>query len=254
MTTDIASAHSELGLRSSYATNKTTIASWLLSTDHKRIAILYFVATSLALALGGLFALLLRIEHLTPGPTIMTGSSYNRLFTLHGVTMVWLFMIPSIPTTFGNFLLPLQVGARDVAFPRLNLLSFWIYVLGALFVLAAMWLGALDTGWTFYTPYSAQSPSAVVPTVIGIFIVGWSTILTGINFIVTVHTMRARGVGWMRLPLLTWALYGTSIIQVLATPVLGRIADGGLILDFRCLTDEAGFLSVLSILNRDALA
>src|SRR6478735_6852359 len=221
MTTAVAPAASEPRLGKSYASEKTTVFSWLLSTDHKRIGILYFVATSLALALGGLFALLLRIEHLTPGPTIMTGSSYNRLFTLHGVTMVWLFMIPSIPTTFGNFLLPLQIGARDVAFPRLNLLSFWIYVVGALFVLAAMWLGALDTGWTFYTPYSANSPSAVVPTVIGIFIVGWSTILTGINFIVTVHTMRARGVGWMRLPLLTWALYGTSIIQVLATPVLG---------------------------------
>ena len=135
--------------------------------------------------------------------------------------MVWLFMIPSIPATFGNFLLPIQIGASDVAFPRLNLLSFWIYVLGALVVLVAMWLGALDTGWTFYTPYSARSPSAVVPTLIGIFIVGWSTILTGINFIVTVHSMRARGVGWMRMPLFTWALYGTSIIQVLATPVLG---------------------------------
>jgi cytochrome c oxidase subunit 1 len=205
----------------SYATEQQTIRSWLLSTDHKRIGVLYFVATSLALALGGSFALLLRIEHLTPGPTIMTALTYNRLFTLHGVTMVWLFMIPSIPATFGNFLLPMQIGARDVAFPRLNLLSFWIYVLGALVVLAAMWLGALDTGWTFYTPYSAQSPSAVVPTLIGIFIVGWSTILTGINFIVTVHTMRARGVGWMRMPLFTWALYGTSIIQVLATPVLG---------------------------------
>ena len=221
MTTAVAPAASEPRLGKSYASEKTTVFSWLLSTDHKRIGILYFLATSLALTLGGLFALLLRIELLSPGPTIMTGSSYDRLFTLHGVTMVWLFMIPSIPTTFGNFLLPLQIGARDVAFPRLNLLSFWIYVVGALFVLAAMWLGALDTGWTFYTPYSANSPSAVVPTVIGIFIVGWSTILTGINFIVTVHTMRARGVGWMRVPLLTWALYGTSIIQVLATPVLG---------------------------------
>ncbi|MEO7037698.1 MAG: cbb3-type cytochrome c oxidase subunit I [Polyangiaceae bacterium] len=195
--------------------------SWLLSTDHKRIGVLYFVATTFSLALGGVFALLLRIEHLTPGPTIMTALTYNRLFTLHGVTMVWLFMIPSIPATFGNFLLPIQIGATEVAFPRLNLLSFWIYVLGALVVLGAMWLGALDTGWTFYTPYSAKSPSAVVPTLIGIFIVGWSTILTGINFIVTVHTMRARGVGWMRMPLFTWALYGTSIIQVLATPVLG---------------------------------
>ena len=221
MTTAAEAVHSIPAPAASYATEQKTIRSWLLSTDHKRIGVLYFVATSLALALGGVFALLLRIEHLTPGPTIMTALTYNRLFTLHGVTMVWLFMIPSIPATFGNFFLPIQIGASDVAFPRLNLLSFWIYVLGALVVLGAMWLGALDTGWTFYTPYSAQSPSAVVPTLIGIFIVGWSTILTGINFIVTVHTMRARGVGWMRMPLFTWALYGTSIIQVLATPVLG---------------------------------
>jgi cytochrome c oxidase subunit I len=205
----------------SYAVVHTSVGSWLLSTDHKRIGVLYFVATTLALALGGAFALLLRIEHLTPGPTVMSATTYDRLFTLHGVTMVWLFMIPSIPTTFGNFLLPLQIGAREVAFPRLNLLSFWIYVLGACVVLLSMWLGAIDTGWTFYTPYSAHSPSAVVPTVIGIFIVGWSTIITGVNFIVTVHTMRAKGMPWMRVPFFTWALYGTSIIQVLATPVLG---------------------------------
>jgi len=207
--------------RPSYAAARATVTSWLFSTDHKRIGVLYFVATTAALGLGGVFALLLRIEHLTPGPTLVDQTTYSRLFTLHGITMVWLFLIPSIPTTFGNFLLPLQIGAREVAFPRLNLLSFWIYVFGAAWVLIAMWLGAIDTGWTFYTPYSTQSPSAVVPTLIGIFIVGWSTILTGINFIVTVHTMRARGVTWMRVPLFTWAMYGTSIIQVLATPVLG---------------------------------
>jgi cytochrome c oxidase subunit 1 len=205
----------------SYLTAQTSVGSWLLSTDHKRIGILYFFATTLALALGGAFALLMRIEHLSPGPTIMGAMTYNRLFTLHGITMVWLFMIPSIPAAFGNFFLPLQIGATEVAFPRLNLLSFWIFVVGVVFVLVSLWLGALDTGWTFYAPYSAKSPSAVVPTLLGIFIVGWSTIINGINFIVTVHTMRARGVAWMRLPLFTWALYGTSIIQVLATPVLG---------------------------------
>ncbi len=204
-----------------YVTARTTLGSWLLTTDHKRIGILYFFATSLALALGGLFALLIRIEHLTPGPTIVSAESYDRLFTLHGITMVWLFMIPSIPAAFGNFLLPLQVGATEVAFPRLNLLSFWIYVLGAACVLGAMWFGGLDTGWTFYTPYSTHTASALVPTLIGIFIVGIATIITGVNFIVTVHTMRAKGVTWMRLPLFTWSLYGTSIIQVLATPVLG---------------------------------
>ncbi|HET9933437.1 MAG TPA: cbb3-type cytochrome c oxidase subunit I [Polyangiaceae bacterium] len=204
-----------------YVGAKTSVRSWLLSTDHKRIGILYFVATSLALSLGGVFALLLRIEHLTPERTIVDAITYNRLFTLHGITMVWLFMIPSIPAAFGNFLLPLQLGASEVAFPRLNLLSFWIYVVGAAFVLAALWLGGVDTGWTFYAPYSSKAPSAVVPAVIGIFIVGWSTILTGVNFIVTVHTMRCAGIGWMRMPLFTWAMYGTSIIQVLATPVLG---------------------------------
>ncbi len=208
------------GLRS-YATEQTSVRSWLLSTDHKRIGVLYFVATSLALALGGLFALLLRIEHLTPQRTIVGAMTYNRLFTLHGITMVWLFMIPSIPTAFGNFLLPLQLGATEVAFPRLNLLSFWVYVVGAVCVLTSLWLGGVDTGWTFYTPYSSKSPSAVVPAVIGVFIVGWSTILSGINFIATVHTMRHAGLRWMRMPLFTWAIYGTSIIQVLATPVLG---------------------------------
>jgi cytochrome c oxidase subunit 1 len=151
----------------------------------------------------------------------MTAMTYNRMFTLHGVTMVWLFMIPSIPAAFGNFLLPIMIGARDVAFPRLNLISYYIYVVGACVVVGAMFFGGVDTGWTFYTPYSAHAPSAVVPTVIGIFIVGFSTIITGVNFITTVHTMRAEGVTWMRMPLFVWTMYGTSIIQVLATPVLG---------------------------------
>jgi cytochrome c oxidase subunit 1 len=204
-----------------YLTVDRSVGSWLVTTDHKRIGILYLVSVSVMLALGGIFALLLRLEHLGPGPTLMTAMTYNRLFTLHGVTMVWLFMIPSIPAAFGNFMLPIMIGAKDVAFPRLNLLSYYIYLLGSVVTVAAMLMGGVDTGWTFYTPYSAHAPSAVVPTVIGIFIVGWSTIITGVNFIVTVHTMRARELGWMRLPLFVWAMYGTSIIQVLATPVLG---------------------------------
>jgi cytochrome c oxidase subunit 1 len=207
--------------RPSFLTIDRSVTSWLVTTDHKRIGILYLATVSVMLALGGVFALLLRIEHLTPGPTIMTDMTYDRLFTLHGVTMVWLFMIPSIPAAFGNFLLPIMIGAKDVAFPRLNLLSYYIYLLGSLVTIAAMLMGGVDTGWTFYTPYSAHAPSAVVPTVIGIFIIGWSTIITGVNFIVTVHTMRTRGLGWMRMPLFVWAMYGTSIIQVLATPVLG---------------------------------
>jgi cytochrome c oxidase subunit 1 len=207
--------------RESYLTAARSVGSWLVTTDHKRIGILYLFSVLFFLLLGGSFALLLRIEHLTPGPTVMTAMTYDRLFTLHGVTMVWLFMIPSIPAVFGNFLLPIMIGARDVAFPRLNLISYFIYVVGALVVVAAMLFGGVDTGWTFYTPYSANAPSAVVPTVIGIFIVGFSTIITGINFITTIHTMRAEGVTWMRMPLFAWAMYGTSIIQVLATPVLG---------------------------------
>jgi len=206
--------------RETYLNVARDVKSWVLTTDHKRIGILYLVTTVFALMLGGAFALLLRTEHLTPGKTIMDAYTYNRMFTMHGIVMVWLFMIPSIPTAFGNFLLPIMIGAKDVAFPRLNLLSYYIYLAGVLWVLAALWLGGCDTGWTFYAPYSAHSPSAVLPTVFGIFILGWSTILTGVNFIVTTHTMRATGVTWFRMPLFVWALYGTSVIQVLATPVL----------------------------------
>ena len=203
-----------------YLDATTTVRSWVLTTDHKRIGVLYFVSTTLALGLGGAFALVMRTEHLTPSRTIIDAETYDRMFTMHGIVMVWLFMIPSIPAAFGNFLLPIMIGARDVAFPRLNLASYYIYLAGSFWVLLALWIGGVDTGWTFYVPYSAHSPSAVVPTVLGIFILGWSTILTGINFIVTTHTMRARGLGWFRLPLFVWAIYGTSVIQVLATPVL----------------------------------
>jgi cytochrome c oxidase subunit 1 len=206
--------------RESYISIARTVQSWLLTTDHKRIGILYLFSVCAMLTLGGVFALLIRIEHLTPERTIVDAMTYNRLFTMHGITMVWLFMIPSIPTVFGNFLLPIMIGAKDVAFPRLNLLSWYIFLFGACWVLAAMVWGGVDTGWTFYAPYSDQAPSAVVPTVIGIFIVGFSTIITGVNFITTIHTMRAEGVTWMRMPLFVWAMYGVSVIQVLATPVL----------------------------------
>src|SRR4051812_21270342 len=204
-----------------YLTAESTVWSWLTTTDHKRIGVLFLGTTALMLLLGGIFAIVLRTEHLGPGPTIVGADAYNRIFTLHGVTMVWLFMIPSIPATFGNFLLPIMIGAKDVAFPRLNLLSYYIYLLGSIVVIVSMLAGGLDTGWTFYPPYSSTAPSAVAPSVMGVFIIGWSTILTGVNFIVTVHTMRAEGLGWMRIPLFVWAQYGTSIIQVLATPVLG---------------------------------
>jgi cytochrome c oxidase subunit 1 len=208
-------------LRRDYLTIERTARSWLLTTDHKRIGVMFLIAVSLSLALGGAFAMALRVEHLTPTQTIVDAHGYDRLFTLHGVVMVWLFMIPSIPSAFGNFVLPIMVGARDVAFPRLNLASFWIYVAGAALVLYGTFTNGIDTGWTFYAPYAASSPTAVLPSVTGVFVLGWSSILTGINFIVTTHTMRARGLRFRDLPLFVWALYATSIIQVLATPVLG---------------------------------
>jgi cytochrome c oxidase subunit 1 len=197
------------------------LRSWLLTTDHKRIGILFLVATSLSLVLGGIFALLLRLELLTPGHDLMSATMYNRSFTHHGVIMVWMFMIPSIPGVFGNFALPIMLGAKDVAFPRLNLASFYVYLLGAAITLWAMGAGGVDTGWTFYAPYSTSSPTAVAPMGLGIFLLGLSSILTGINFIVTTHTMRARGITWGKMPLFVWAIYTTSIIQILATPVLG---------------------------------
>jgi cytochrome c oxidase subunit 1 len=204
-----------------YLNERSTIWSWVTTTDHKRIGVMFLVATSLALALGGFFAMLLRIEHLTPSRTIVSAMTYNRLFTLHGVIMVFLFLIPAIPNAFGNFVIPIMLGAKDVAFPRLNLLSFYFYLAGAALVLYSMLVSGLDTGWTFYTPYSTSSPTAVVPAVSGVFIVGLSSILTGTNFIVTIHTLRVKGLTWLRLPLFVWAIYATSIIQVLGTPVLG---------------------------------
>jgi cytochrome c oxidase subunit 1 len=197
------------------------LRDWFLTTDHKRVGVLFFFAVSLSLLLGGIFALLLRLELLTPERTLFDADTYNRLFTHHGIVMVWMFLIPSIPNTFGNFLIPIMIGAQDVAFPRLNLASFWVFVLGSAFTLAALTLGGVDTGWTFYAPYSTTSLSAVGWVASGIFILGVSTIMTGVNFIVTVHTLRAPGLGWMQLPLFVWTIYGTALIQVLATPVLG---------------------------------
>jgi len=198
-----------------------TIRSWVFTLDHKRIGVLFLGGRMLALLLGGTFAMILSLEHLTPGRTIVGALTYNRLFTLHGVIMVWMFMIPSIPSGFGNILLPLMIGARDVAFPRLNLASFYLYVIGSVTVLASVIAGGIDTGWTFYVPYSTRSPSAVAPAVTGVFILGLSSIASGINFIATTHTLRAEGVTWMKLPFFVWGIYATSIIQVLATPVLG---------------------------------
>ena len=209
--------------RTTYLNAERTVRSWLLTRDHKRIGVMFLVAVIVSFLLGGLFALLLRIELAQPELEVMEASTYNRLFTLHGVTMVWLFMIPSIPTAFGNFLLPLMIGANDVAFPRLNLASFYIYVVGAIVALAGMFIGGADTGWTFYVPYATSTAAPLIPVLVGVFILGWSSIITGVNFITTIHTMRAEGLGWLRMPLFVWAMYGTSVIQVLATPVLAMV-------------------------------
>jgi cytochrome c oxidase subunit 1 len=198
-----------------------TLRAWLTTRDHKRIAILYALTVTAFFFLGGAAATLIRLELVTPAGDLVTDDTYNKLFTLHGVVMVWFFLIPSIPATLGNFLLPLMIGAREVAFPRLNLLSWYIYVLGGLFTVGMLIAGGVDTGWTFYTPFSTMfSNTHVVAAVMGVFIVGFSSILTGLNFIVTVHRMRAPGMTWFRMPLFVWAHYATSLILVLATPVL----------------------------------
>jgi cytochrome c oxidase subunit I len=197
------------------------IRSWLLTVDHKRIAILYLVVITIMFSIGGLFAAAIRVELLTPAGDLVQADTYNKLFTMHGVVMIFFFLIPSIPAVLGNFLLPLMIGARDLAFPRINLLSWYIYIAGAIFGTYAIIAGGVDTGWTFYTPYStSSSQTQVIPTVLAAFIVGFSSILTGLNFIVTTHKMRAPGLTWFRLPLFVWAIYATSLIQVLATPVL----------------------------------
>src|SRR6266480_5329766 len=207
--------------RENYLSIDHSVSSWLLTTDHKRIGILYLCTILVFFFIASVAAALIRIELLTPQGDLVTSETYNKLFTIHGVLMVWFFLIPSIPAVLGNFVLPLMIGARDVAFPRLNLLSWYLYVLGASFTTYAVVTGGVDTGWTFYTPYSTMSSTTqVMPTAIGIFIVGFSSILTGLNFIVTIHRMRAPGLTWFRLPLFVWSLYGTSLIQILATPVL----------------------------------
>ena len=205
----------------SYLNTKTTLMSWLLTRDHKRIALLYIGGITFFFGIGGFFAGLIRLELVTPVGDLLSDDNYNKVFTMHGVMMVFFVLIPLVPATLGNFLLPLMLGAKDVAFPKLNLLSFYIYLIGSLFTLYAIVSGGLDTGWTFYTPFSTvASTSAVVPAALGIFINGFSSILTGLNFMVTIHRMRAPGLTWFRLPLFVWALYATSLIQVLGTPVV----------------------------------
>ena len=195
--------------------------SWLTTIDHKRIALMYFVALISFFLIGGLFGILLRIELLTPEPMFMSGNMYNRAMTLHGAIMVFMVIVPGVPALLGNFCLPLMIGAKDVAFPKLNLASWYLLVGGAGVAIMSLFWGGVDTGWTFYTPYSAKSADAVTMVVLGAFIMGMSSILTGLNFIVTIHKLRAPGMTMMRLPLFVWSLYATAIIQVVATPVIG---------------------------------
>jgi cytochrome c oxidase subunit 1 len=209
-----------------YLNATTGIWSWMSTVDHKRIGVMYLVAVTSAFFVGGMFALLIRLTLLTPshklfGKVLIDADTYNRVFTLHGAIMVFLFIIPSVPGSLANFVLPLMLGAKDVAFPRLNLASFYLWCTGAVLAVMSMIFGAVDTGWTFYTPYSTTTQNAVGLMTMAVFILGFSSIFTGLNFIATVHKLRAPGMGWFDMPLFVWGTYATAIIQVLATPVLG---------------------------------
>jgi len=204
-----------------YLNTEYGVRSWLLTRDHKRIGLLYLFTLTGMFVLGGLAALGIRLELLTPVGDLMGDDSYNKMFTAHGIIMIFFFLVPSIPAVMGNFLLPLMIGAKDLAFPRLNLASWYIYLLGAALAMGAILSGGVDTGWTFYTPYSTEgSNTNVTMTAMGIFVSGFSSILTGINFLVTIHRMRAPGLTWFRLPLFVWSQYATSIIFILGTPVI----------------------------------
>jgi len=204
-----------------YLTHDRGLLTWIATLDHKRIGVMYLVGILSSFFLGGLMALAIRAELFTPDKMFLSENKYNEFFTVHGAVMTFLFIIPGIPAALGNFVLPLMLGAKDVAFPRMNLFSFYLWVGGAMFFLAALFIGGLDTGWTFYTPYSTRTNSVVVAATLGAFILGFSSIFTGLNFVVTINTMRPPGMTWFKMPLFLWALYSTAIIQLLATPVLG---------------------------------
>jgi cytochrome c oxidase subunit I len=207
--------------REHYLNKEYGIRSWLLTTDHKRIALLYLISITFFFFVGGFFALLIRLELLTPAGDLVHADTYNKLFTMHGQVMIFFFLIPSIPAVLGNFLVPLMIGAKDLAFPRINLLSWYLYIIAGAIYVHCILTGGVDTGWTFYTPFStAFSNTKVIEAGIAIFVAGFSSILTGLNFVVTIHRMRAPGMTWSRLPLFIWAHYATSIIQLLGTPVL----------------------------------
>jgi cytochrome c oxidase subunit I len=217
----MATAAVESAERETYLNREYGIKSWLLTTDHKRIALLYLVSITFFFFIGGFFALLIRLELLTPAGDLVQADTYNKLFTMHGQIMVFFFLIPSVPAVLGNFLIPIMIGAKDLAFPRINLLSWYLYIIGGCLMLYTILNGGVDTGWTFYTPLSTEFlKTNVVTAALAVFVAGFSSILTGLNFIVTIHRMRAPGMTWNRLPLFVWAHYATSLIQVLGTPVL----------------------------------
>src|SRR6202167_1612446 len=204
-----------------YLNNEDGLLSWLFTGDHKRIAILYLISITFFFFIGGAFAGLIRLELLTPQPDLVASDTYNKFFSMHGIIMVFLFLVPSVPATLGNFLIPIMIGAKDLAFPKVNLLSWYLYWIGGLFTMAALVLGGVDTGWTFTTPLSTHYLNThVVTAATGVFIIGFSSIFTGLNFIVTIHRMRAPGMTWFRMPLFCWSNYAASILMVLGTPVL----------------------------------
>jgi cytochrome c oxidase subunit 1 len=220
-TTTLEAQRKPAAVETNYLNCSRGFLSWFFTLDHKRIGLMYLVSIFSAFALGGFFAVALRTELIADGETIMGANAYNQMFTLHGAIMVFLVIIPSIPAALGNIVLPMMLGAKDVAFPKLNLMSFHLYVIGAIFFVVTLMNGGLDTGWTFYTPYSTTTNTSVVSAVMGAFILGFSSIFTGLNFLVTIHKMRPPGMGFFRMPLFLWGMYATAVIQVLATPVLG---------------------------------
>ena len=212
-------AHTETHTSHDYLNHQKGLWSWLTTIDHKRIGIMYMIVILFFFLIGGIFALLIRLELFTAGPTLgIDPGTYNRLMTFHGAIMVFMVIVPGIPSIFGNFLIPIMLGAKDVAFPRLNLFSWYVFMTGAIIAFASLFFGGADTGWTFYTPYSIRQPNGVIFVVLGAFTMGMASILTGLNFIVTVHKLRAPGQTMTRIPLFVWATYATAIIQVLATP------------------------------------
>ncbi|NCO37476.1 MAG: cytochrome c oxidase subunit I [Armatimonadetes bacterium CG_4_10_14_3_um_filter_66_18] len=218
-----ATTHEELSFYEESGNKYSGLLSWLFSTDHKRIGLMYLAGQLSFFSVAALIGVLMRLELIAPGRQLMGPQMYNACFTVHGVIMIFLFIVPGLPACFGNFLLPLQIGAKDVAFPKLNLLSWWLYMIGAVTAVVSLFTmgGPPDTGWTFYVPYAMRTNTNVTMAILGAFILGFSSILTGINFVTTVHRLRAPGMTWRRLPLFVWSLYATGWVQILATPVLG---------------------------------